>query len=201
MKFSERVFNILLGCSVLSWAVLGLTATPDGARLSTVRVCIAALNALIGVLFLLRGPLERAGGPRAVILALPSFLVCALAFNLAPPSDTWPVYSQIGFAAGTLFTVVSFLYLGNCFAVFPAVRGMVTGGPYRLVRHPAYAGEMLMVLACFTAGPSLLAAGPVLAALPLIALRIYAEEGVLKEGASYQAYTEQVSWRLVPGLW
>src|SRR5262249_18342132 len=38
--------------------------------------------------------------------------------------------------AGALLGAVSVVFLGDCFGIAPAVRGVVRSGPYRFVRHP-----------------------------------------------------------------
>jgi protein-S-isoprenylcysteine O-methyltransferase Ste14 len=102
---------------------------------------------------------------------------------------------------GACLAVVSFLCLGRCFAILPAVRGTVTRGPYRIVRHPGYLGELLMILGCCIAGRRLLDLGPLVAAIPMVALRILAEERVLSTSVAYEKYAGQVRWRLIPLLW
>jgi protein-S-isoprenylcysteine O-methyltransferase Ste14 len=79
---------------------------------------------------------------------------------------------------------------------------VITTGPYRLVRHPLYAGALLYI-----AGTSLLlgswwglVAVPVLAIL--LALRIGIEEKALRAGlAGYDDYAQQVPYRLIPYVW
>ncbi|HWD66824.1 MAG TPA: isoprenylcysteine carboxylmethyltransferase family protein [Caulobacteraceae bacterium] len=79
---------------------------------------------------------------------------------------------------------------------------LVDTGPYRLVRHPMYAGALLM----FVAMPFALGSWWGLAVIPLIlgALiwRLIAEERFLVEHlAGYGEYRGRVRWRLAPGLW
>lgn len=79
---------------------------------------------------------------------------------------------------------------------------VASGGPYRIVRHPGYAGYIL-----FNTGiPVLLGSIPAfLASLfltVLVVIRTYLEDKTLqKELKGYKAYAKKVSFRLIPGLW
>ncbi len=198
----ERWANILIGLSVLSWGVLGM-ATAGQDRLTSARITITVLNACVGVLLLLRSPVMRHGSPGAIALALPSLLVAGTALKLAPPPHLWPVHANVVFVAGGVVAVTAFLSLGRSFAILPAVRGIVRGGPYALVRHPAYLGEMAMITACCLASPApaVMDFWPAAAAVAAVVFRIGAEERVLATSPDYQAYARRVRWRLVPGLW
>ena len=105
------------------------------------------------------------------------------------------------FLLGGSLAVISFLYLGRCFAILPAIRGTVTHGPFRVIRHPAYLGELIMVLSCWLAAPRGPNIGPLLVAIPLVALRILTEEQVLSNSAAYVEYSRIVRWRLIPRVW
>ncbi len=79
---------------------------------------------------------------------------------------------------------------------------VVTGGPYRTVRHPAYAGAIAYELAV----PILLASGWALIIsglnAMLLILRTALEDRTLQaELAGYVDYTRQVRHRLLPGIW
>jgi protein-S-isoprenylcysteine O-methyltransferase Ste14 len=198
---SERWANIAFALSALLAAVMRLASTPLEQWWLPAIVGISAINGLIGVLFLLRRPVLVLGTPSQLASCLPTMLGFALAVRLAPPLENWLWHAHALFAAAALLTLAAFLRLGTSFGVLPALRQTVDRGPYALVRHPAYAGELLMALACFSAGPSLLAASAWLLLLPGVLWRIAAEETVLGSAADYQAYAHRVCWRLVPGLW
>lgn len=79
---------------------------------------------------------------------------------------------------------------------------VVTAGPYRTVRHPAYAGAILYELAV----PVLLASWPALIAsslnVLLLVLRTALEDRALQaELAGYADYARRVRYRLLPGIW
>jgi protein-S-isoprenylcysteine O-methyltransferase Ste14 len=82
-----------------------------------------------------------------------------------------------------------------------AIRTIIDG-PYRIVRHPMYAGALLM----FVGTPLLLGSWWGLLFVPLVTLgigiRAVGEERMLRrELAGYEKYTRHVRFRMVPGLW
>lgn len=79
---------------------------------------------------------------------------------------------------------------------------VVTDGPYRYVRHPAYAGTILYELAV----PILLASWPALIAsglsTVLLVIRTALEDRTLQaELPGYADYAQRVHYRLLPGIW
>ena len=201
MPVSERLFNTVFGANFLLWAALGIGTAPPDERWTSVRICVTLLNVAVGCLFLLRRPLRTGGSLWACMQALPSFLVGGVAFRLAPALNAWSLYAQVMFDTGTIVTLLSLWFLGRSFAIFPAQRDVVSHGVYRIVRHPMYLGELTLIAAIFIAGPSWLRLLPLVAALPLVMIRILAEERLLGDEPAYRQYRNKVRWRLVPGLW
>lgn len=79
---------------------------------------------------------------------------------------------------------------------------VVSGGPYRYVRHPGYAGAAIYEIFA----PVLLASWPALIPsllnVGLLILRTWLEDRTLKDGlADYPEYAQQVRYRLLPGIW
>jgi protein-S-isoprenylcysteine O-methyltransferase Ste14 len=200
VNFGERACNWALGLSALSWTVRGLVQAPPDERWSVAAFTLAALNTLVGILFLTRAPLRVSGGTGHLLAAVPSFIVGALTLRFAPPHP-WPAYSQILFAAGGLLTIAALAFLGRSFAILPAVRKVVVRGPYRVVRHPAYAGESVMLLAACLAGPTVMNIALASTALAFLVIRILAEEATLLGDEEYRAYMKAHPWRLVPFVW
>ena len=198
---AERLFNRLLALSVISWAVLGLWHAAPADRWAPVTLSVTALHATVGVLFWRRRrELDRAA-PGALLQALPALLLSGMAFKWAPQPSQWALALSACFVLGTLWTVWSLSTLGRSFAVLPARRPLVSRGPYRWVRHPAYLGELLLIQLVALAAWDAWAAVVCLATVPLTALRILAEEQGLQEDPGWAAYRISTPWRLLPGLW
>lgn len=80
---------------------------------------------------------------------------------------------------------------------------LITTGPYRLIRHPAYAGYLLVALGISMGYSSLIGLVSILVLLlPSMIYRINIEEKVLTEhfGEAYLRYKDMVK-RLIPGVW
>ena len=193
-----RVADAALGLTALGWVARDLWS----ARAFTlVGATLAGVNLVVGLLFLLRRRAERMAPMLDSALCLASVPVSAVLLALAPPPELWPWAGRGVFLGGAIVAVGSLLMLGRSFGVLPAIRGLVQAGPYRLVRHPIYLGELGMVLGGALAVRS--AAGWAVAALGLglVVVRIHIEERLLATTEPYRAYRARVRFRLVPGLW
>ncbi|MBK8418404.1 isoprenylcysteine carboxylmethyltransferase family protein [Candidatus Villigracilis saccharophilus] len=80
---------------------------------------------------------------------------------------------------------------------------LMQSGPYRFIRHPAYAGYLLMSLGLALGYSSLAGlAATLFLLLPSVIYRIRIEDKMLAEyfGNEFKAYAARVA-RLIPGLW
>lgn len=79
---------------------------------------------------------------------------------------------------------------------------VVSSGPYAIVRHPMYAGALVMMVGVPMALGSFWGMLGVPALAVVIVWRLLDEEAQLvRELPGYAAYRERVRFRLVPGVW
>ena len=79
---------------------------------------------------------------------------------------------------------------------------LVTSGPYRYVRHPAYAAFPFLMVGTGLALGSWLAALIGLLLVPPVVRRAALEDRVLLEQLEgYACYARQVRYRIFPGVW
>jgi protein-S-isoprenylcysteine O-methyltransferase Ste14 len=214
-----KLEDYAIALSIAGWAIgslLGLghgAHGPDGAQPPwTARIALACVHAVAAWLFVIRPVAKEIAPWRTVLVALPSLVVSGLAFRLggARLEGAWLVI----FVIGAIGACASLLTLGRSFAIFVARRDLVARGPYAIVRHPAYAAELAMVLAMAAAGASIdleqrvlgvprLAVAIVLAALAVgsIVARAREEELFLAGDPAYVDYAARVRFRLVPFVW
>jgi protein-S-isoprenylcysteine O-methyltransferase Ste14 len=151
-----------------------------------------------------------------VIMPVAAGLLPLMSWIIAGFDERWGCEPVVGLgfqSAGLILTV-----LGHALVVWamganaffsPLVRiqtdrghTVAAGGPYQFIRHPGYLGAII-----FTVGVPLMLGSwwaiiPALAADVLFILRTKLEDQTLvEELAGYQEYTQQIKYRLVPGVW
>ncbi|MEO6388116.1 MAG: isoprenylcysteine carboxylmethyltransferase family protein [Croceibacterium sp.] len=101
---------------------------------------------------------------------------------------------------GNMIHLGAKLSLRRSFGIAPANRGIKVNWLYQFVRHPMYAGYLLVHLGILILMP--LPINLVVYAIGWWAqiLRLKAEENLLSQDPVYRDYCATVRWRLIPGL-
>jgi len=136
------------------------------------------------------------------LLACVGAMAAILAFS-APARTTPSAFVLAGdvvAVAACVWLLAAVLALGRCFGVLPEARGLVTRGPYRLVRHPVYLGELAAGLGLALAAPSAGNAAVLAAFFGAQLLRMGYEERALTDAFPQYARYAQATPRLLPRL-
>jgi protein-S-isoprenylcysteine O-methyltransferase Ste14 len=123
---------------------------------------------------------------------------------MRPGEPSFPALANIAVIvelAGVLFSQAARIYMGRSFGILPANRGIVSAGPFRIVRHPVYLGWFILSLGYAMSYASWRNCALVAVALPFTIWRIELEERLLTGDAEYRAYRSQVRFRLLPGIY
>src|SRR6476619_4141187 len=189
------------GIPTFLFAVMALLAGTAAARSSgpadlVFHLLGAALWVMFAVLVNIRpAPLRRGRSVIGVAAALSSQLAFILIGLVAGSSGSGAVLvaGDVLLGAGLLFAIASVAFLGRCFGVLPDVRGLVTRGPYRLVRHPLYLGELGACAGLLIGSSSAWNIGAITVVLVSQLVRMRFEEralgGEFPEYATYAAVT------------
>jgi protein-S-isoprenylcysteine O-methyltransferase Ste14 len=147
-------------------------------------------------------PVQRAAGVLPRLVALGGTFLGASMLRLTMPEmpllQQAVVFVLTGLGAGAGAVVL--WWLGKSFAIMPEARTLVTSGPYKYVRHPFYAAEIVIVLGMILQYqlPWSLLLGAVVIALQ-VARSVY-EERILSEAfPEYAAYKARTK-RFIPGM-
>jgi protein-S-isoprenylcysteine O-methyltransferase Ste14 len=101
---------------------------------------------------------------------------------------------------GLSLQVCAKLVLGRAFGIVAANRGIRMLGPYKILRHPIYAGYTLTHVGFLLTAPSLTNTLIYATGLTVQVIRIFREERLLMQDAGYRVFAARVRYRLLPGV-
>lgn len=148
-------------------------------------------------------PLAKTQGVWSRIAALGGSFIPSFVF-LLPRNDDVLLINLLSFtlfAVGFGFAVHALTYLNRSFSIMPEARRLVTGGPYRFVRHPVYLFEQIAIVGLFL--PYLSGWAALMLAVQFFCQfqRMNSEERLLRQTfPDYGDYARRTA-RLVPGIY
>jgi len=108
----------------------------------------------------------------------------------------------IGYVFSSYALIVNRFFSGMVRLQTDRGQQVISTGPYRIVRHPGYAGGILAYLATPILLNSIWILIPIFLTIALFVVRTFLEDRFLQENlAGYREYAERVKFRLIPGIW
>jgi protein-S-isoprenylcysteine O-methyltransferase Ste14 len=158
------------------------------------------LEGWVALLFLVRRSTDQfSRRPLAWVAA--AIGSCAMMLARPGGSGLPQLPCEVAQLLGVLIALVSLAALGRSFGLVAADRGLKTRGPYRLVRHPAYAGYLVCYVAYVAENPAARNVALLLLSTVFQLVRINEEERVLAADSSYASYRRNVKRRLIPRVY
>src|SRR3954468_4862792 len=193
LEMAERGFVLLLMALFL---IRLAPMIPSGAC----NVLIGVSEGLSAILILTRSPGAMVVTPYAWAIAI----IGTCAPLLIVPGGTPLIGAEapvLLMATGLAFSISAKIFLRRSFGILPANRGVRRSGPYRLVRHPMYAGYVLTHAGFLISSFCLRNLLAYAFCWTAMVLRIRAEEAILARDPAYRDYQGEVRHRLIPFLW
>jgi protein-S-isoprenylcysteine O-methyltransferase Ste14 len=166
-------------------------------------VLIVTFYALMIWCYLRRGPAAATSGSVTAHAAAVAATWLPFALPLlhgTPPGPARQAVSDLLLISGMAWAVWSLRFLGRNISVLAQARDVADRGPYRWVRHPLYAGEIVSSLGVAIAVNSLTAVAVWLVLCGLQAYRALREEQVLLQALpGYRDYRSRTA-ALLPGV-
>lgn len=197
--------------SLLSWELLAARAGRPANFLSAwISIVCAVVMALLS---LVRAAPREARTDYQAWVALSGMVILGLLLRPLPrsaalthPTPAAMVFEAVGVVgvvfqlSGLFLMQVALLYLGWHFGLLPANRGLVTRGPFGLIRHPVYAAWLVYASGTLMVVPTIRNLALVALTIPFMVWRITLEEELLEHDPPYRTYQQRVRWRVVPGV-
>jgi protein-S-isoprenylcysteine O-methyltransferase Ste14 len=158
---------------------------------------LVLINSVVLVFLMIRRDPAKLGSKSDLVIALAGTFIVTLLLDEKPLNNAqvFPTTLQIVGLVGWGWSLST---LGRSFGIVAADRGLVKHGPYRFIRHPIYAFEVVFFLGYLAAAPTPTSAVIIGVWIILQCLRIIREERIIE---GYETYTNNVRWRLIPFIW
>jgi protein-S-isoprenylcysteine O-methyltransferase Ste14 len=145
----------------------------------------------------------------AVSISFPLFIVAGLdhRWGWSPVFPTWLnilglVMVSVGYALAVWALVENPFFSSTVRVQWERGHVVCDTGPYRIVRHPGYAGNMLPLAGIALALGSLWTLIPAVVAFIIAVIRTRLEDRTLQEELpGYRDYARRVRYRLIPGIY
>ena len=156
---------------------------------------------VMAVLTLIRVPPKVANVSAETLIASGAMLILPVLMRpVAAAAGLMGGFGLVFEFAGIFLSQYARVQMGRRFGILPANRGIVTGGPFRLVRHPVYSGWFVLSLGYVLNYPSLRNFALIIATVPFMFWRIHQEEKLLCQDPEYRAYRKRVPFKVFPAL-
>ena len=200
--FKRRFADLLLFCVTATELVILFLLTPT----FTITDWIYVLQHFIVLGIALTRPQPKLrdysiASSMAVVVAYAYPYAQVIYLRWSPGYAASPAAGLVLVTLAAALSLVSLLTMGRRFGVRPALRGLVTSGPYRFVRHPMYLSYILADIGYNLQEWNFVTLLLVLVGWMSLLYRIHAEERVLSQHAEWPAYVVLVRYRLFPGIW
>lgn len=204
-RFAMYILRTLLALSAFG-LTMAVAAHLAGGRTAAGAFVAAYLLWLLSEARITAGtPTQSAAETRTLVPYAVARVATALtaAYSVPAVRDKFGIVLAGTFFAGVTLRAWAIHELGRQYShrvVRISKGGLISSGPYRVLRHPAYAGMLLANIgfAGYFASPASIATLTLLVAAVLWRIRI--EEDLLAESPQYRAFAN-TRCRIVPGVW
>jgi protein-S-isoprenylcysteine O-methyltransferase Ste14 len=195
------VFERLLVLGLYGWLVARILSAlhSEGAALGNLLLLVSEGIVLVFILAR-RATRDVSVSPSEWLLAIAATCLPMLVAPASAHPLVTPFQGSVVLVMGMIVQLHAKATLGRSFGCVPANRGLKADGPYRLVRHPMYAGYLLSHVAFLLLNPSWRNLGLYVGCTLLQIPRLLAEERLLSRDEGYRRYRSIVRHRLIPGL-
>lgn len=197
-SFQPVAANLALAAFYLYFAQANITNLLVEFKLSVFLLLLYNSSVVI-IALIRRAPLAISRSVFDHVIAFCGTLSPLLFLGTLEAGDHWLLLAMQVTGIGVAYA--GLLSLNRSFGLVPANRGIVTAGMYRYVRHPLYAGYLLLCSGFILQNFSERNVIAFVAFVIFESLRLLIEEDFLSRDREYAEYKKCVRWRILPFVW